>query len=275
MSYHGACPSLTFSGSAFPATLALQIRKLEPEGFKLDGVVTVIDCKNFKGYEDTSPSAKLQAKYTDLHLLSKHEQCTEREFDILLDHLGELTDQTPYIKVSKDKPIRPEVLFGLDTQLFKLEDEQNTWEALGGEGKHMDEVETRSVWRGGAQPGKHEHAEGETCKSCPKGEAVEGGLLSRDQLDAALKLPFEIYRVKGIVRFPAEDGKRAVNGEAKNYETYILNWAFGNYDLTRAPKLDDAPDLEGVVCRLTVMGERGEVNRKAKKIAEALGAQYA
>lgn len=46
------------SGSAFPATLALQIRQLEPEGFKLDGVVTVIDCVNFRGYEDTSPTAK-------------------------------------------------------------------------------------------------------------------------------------------------------------------------------------------------------------------------
>jgi len=47
------------SGSAFPATLALRIRELEPKGFKLDGVVTVIDCVNFQGYEDTSPSAKV------------------------------------------------------------------------------------------------------------------------------------------------------------------------------------------------------------------------
>jgi G3E family GTPase len=47
------------SGSAFPATLALQIREIEPKGFKLDGVVTVIDCVNFRGYEDSSPSAKV------------------------------------------------------------------------------------------------------------------------------------------------------------------------------------------------------------------------
>lgn len=47
------------SGSAFPATLALQIKELEPEGFKLDGVVTVVDCVNFEGYEDSSPSAKV------------------------------------------------------------------------------------------------------------------------------------------------------------------------------------------------------------------------
>ena len=41
-----------------PATLALRIREMEPQGFRLDGVVTVVDCKNFPGYEDTSPSAK-------------------------------------------------------------------------------------------------------------------------------------------------------------------------------------------------------------------------
>ena len=52
------------SGSAFPATLALQIRSLEPRGFKLDGVVTVIDCVNFRGYEDASPSAKVNLSIT-------------------------------------------------------------------------------------------------------------------------------------------------------------------------------------------------------------------
>ena len=57
--YHPDRIIIESSGSAFPATLALQIRQLEPEGFKLDGVVTVIDCVNFKGYEDTSPSAKV------------------------------------------------------------------------------------------------------------------------------------------------------------------------------------------------------------------------
>lgn len=56
---------LRHSGSAFPATLALQIRQLEPQGFKLDGVVTVIDCVNFRGYEDRSPSAKVGSSFDD------------------------------------------------------------------------------------------------------------------------------------------------------------------------------------------------------------------
>lgn len=55
------------------APIAWQIREMEPEGFALDSIVTVIDCVNFTGYEDTSYTAKLQAQYTDVILLNKHE----------------------------------------------------------------------------------------------------------------------------------------------------------------------------------------------------------
>ena len=60
------------SGSAFPATLAFQIRELERQtsgGLKLDAIVTVIDAENFTGYEDTSPTAKMQSSYTDIILI--------------------------------------------------------------------------------------------------------------------------------------------------------------------------------------------------------------
>lgn len=60
------------SGSAFPATLAFQIRELEREtggAFKLDAIVTVIDAENFTGYEDTSTTARMQAAYTDVLLI--------------------------------------------------------------------------------------------------------------------------------------------------------------------------------------------------------------
>lgn len=170
-------------------------------------MVTVIDCVNFRGYEDNSPTAKLQAQYTDLMLLSKHELVTERDLDILLDHLGELNDTTPHIKVSRDKPLRPELVFGLDSQLFLQGDkEQDSWAALGGQGQHIDEVETKSVWRGGRRPGKkHAHAhEGEACKDCSGEEEATADAaatpvvpVERAQLEEQLaKLPFEIYRGK-------------------------------------------------------------------------------
>lgn len=62
----------SISGSAFPATLAFQIRELERETngeLKLDAIVTVIDAENFTGYEDSSPTARMQASYTDLILI--------------------------------------------------------------------------------------------------------------------------------------------------------------------------------------------------------------
>ncbi len=55
----------------------------------------------------------------------------------------------------------------------------------------------------------------------------------------------------------------------------MLNWAFGKYELTRMPALDEAADLAGVSVRLTVMGERGEVARPSRMLAEGLGAQVA
>jgi G3E family GTPase len=64
--------TFVFRGSAFPATLAFQLRELEREtegGVKLDAIITVIDAENFAGYEDTSVTAKMQASYTDLILI--------------------------------------------------------------------------------------------------------------------------------------------------------------------------------------------------------------
>lgn len=59
------------SGSAFPFTLAQAIKGTK--GMKLDCVITVVDCVNFGGYEDQSWTARLQAGYSDLVLLNKHE----------------------------------------------------------------------------------------------------------------------------------------------------------------------------------------------------------
>ena len=46
------------SGSAFPAPIAIQIRKLtrENEGIHLDSIITVVDSVHFRGYEVPPPS---------------------------------------------------------------------------------------------------------------------------------------------------------------------------------------------------------------------------
>ncbi|CAB5102340.1 unnamed protein product [Rhizophagus irregularis] len=86
------------SGSAFPAPIAWQIREMKNEGFTLDSIITVVDCINFRGYEDTSYTAKMQAQYTDIILLNKHELVSEHELDIVIDHINDLNTDTPKIK---------------------------------------------------------------------------------------------------------------------------------------------------------------------------------
>ncbi|KAJ1848613.1 hypothetical protein LPJ70_000944, partial [Coemansia sp. RSA 2708] len=96
------------SGSAFPAPIAWQIREMESSGFHLDAILTVIDCINFCGYEDTSYTARLQAQYTDLILLNKWEHISERQLDIVIDHVNELNTDTPKINVDSNTGINPE-----------------------------------------------------------------------------------------------------------------------------------------------------------------------
>jgi hypothetical protein len=78
----------------------------------------------------------------------------------------------------------------------------------------------------------------------------------------------QIYRadevVKGIVRLSAPTS-------SPPYTTYILNYAFGRHELTPVPGLDKKEEFNGVSIRLTVMGERGEVVRRSKRLAESLG----
>lgn len=89
-----------------------------------------------------------------------------------------------------------------------------------------------------------------------------------------------MYRVKGFIRFspPSEatsDAAADSEGSKQQHRWWILNWAFGRWELVGAsapasPSFEDEDEHE--VVRLTVMGERGEVQRYAKRLAEALGA---
>jgi G3E family GTPase len=112
------------SGSAFPAPIAWQIRELKDENFTLDSIITVVDTLNFKGYEDTSYTAKMQAQYTDLILLNKHELCSERELEFVIDHINDLNTDTPKFKWSPST-LTCDMIFGIDTNLFELSSKGN------------------------------------------------------------------------------------------------------------------------------------------------------
>ena len=102
------------SGSAYPAPIAVEIHR-HPDTLKLDGIVTVIDVLNFTGYRDKSFTAKVQAQYTDLILINKHELLTERQLDDALDDVYELNLTTPKIKTDHGR-VSPELIFGIDSR---------------------------------------------------------------------------------------------------------------------------------------------------------------
>ncbi|EUC57575.1 CobW/HypB/UreG domain protein [Rhizoctonia solani AG-3 Rhs1AP] len=242
------------SGSAFPATLAFQIRELEREtdgDFKLDAIVTVVDAENFRGYEDTSPTAKMQAQYTDVILINKWEHVSERDLDIVLDHLGTLNDLTPKLRCQGKSGVPHNLLFGLDSKQFL-----HLPPALQGtDENHHDEIETATVCKGTHLAHTHSHddhsAEPEDQPPSP---------LTRDRLSEALeKLPTEsIYRVKGFVRFGDQDIE-------------VLNWAFGRFELVSCATA--RYNLGPNELLLTVMGARGETKRYARKLGQTLGAR--
>ncbi|GLB40581.1 putative cobW-domain-containing protein [Lyophyllum shimeji] len=252
------------SGSAFPATLAFQIRELEREtqgDLKLDAIVTVIDAENFAGYEDTSPTAKMQASYTDIIVINKWEHVSERELDFVLDHLNTLNELTPKIRCNGRNGVDPNLIFGLDSRLFldKAPDATTS---------HNDEVQTITLYRGppkGRPEHNHIHAPSTNCTACATPETgvvsvsdqIGESVTKEDLIRALDALSKEsVWRVKGFVRLK-EDGFQ------------ILNWAFGRFELVR---LVD-PSEAGETIRLTVMGERGEVKRAVRKLCVALSTE--
>ncbi|KAG6820484.1 hypothetical protein H0H93_016546 [Arthromyces matolae] len=250
------------SGSAFPATLAFQIRELEREtrgDFKLDAIVTVIDAENFTGYEDTSPTAKMQSSYTDIILINKWEHVSERALDLVLDHLNTLNDQTPQIRCNGRNGVDPNLIFGLETGLFldKPDPDRN----LG----HHDEVETLTLYRGSPE-GHPRHHHQEQCHHCVEATSQEAAAISDQEIsrvDFVHALQFltkeTIWRVKGFIKL-------------KDEGIHILNWAFGRYDLI---VLAAQEDLAQETIRFTVMGERGELKRAIRKFSAALGTEVA
>jgi G3E family GTPase len=204
------------------APIAWQLREMADDGFVLDAILTVIDCVNFTGYEDTSYTAKMQAKYTDLILLNKHELVSERDLDIVIDHVNELNTDTPKITVDKDKGLSPDVAFGLDTKLFQIthHSDKAHMKDLDHHAREVDIIQLIRV-RGEDTP----------------------ITLSRTELVKFLEsLPTEeVYRVKGFVRFQEDPNS-----------IWIVNCAFGRCTLTEMTQPSDA--WANDLVRITVMG---------------------
>jgi hypothetical protein len=187
-----------------------------------------------------------------------------------MDDLFTLNESTPKIKSNGRSGVDPSLIFGLDSKLFTLstsDEEKARWTNLS---HHQEEVETVTVRTRGSGPlplRGHIHDErcGHLAGETDSLASPDRKQLTRELLNAALGAMNKetVYRIKGFVRF---------YGEGSSPVVHILNWAFGRFELTRLDgdafsQLDVNEDV-----RLTVMGERGEIRPKARKLADALGA---
>jgi G3E family GTPase len=250
------------SGSAFPATLAMEVNRLARDtngGYVLDGVVTVIDVENWKGYEDTSYTAKIQAKYTDLVVFNKWELCNERRFDDCLDRLGDLEVQIAWVKSDKGK-VPVDLVFGVDGGLARSLEEEDGHAVNGHNGHdhghdhkhekgHQSEVEVLSVTL----------------------EAGNGAVVDTSTLEKLLKSApkDEVYRIKAVlaasspIRSSDEDIK---NGESAKGGRYILNWAFGRWTSTPMESKAEHESSSGMVLRMTMILARYESTKWKKRL---------
>ena len=248
------------SGSAFPATLAMEVNRLAREhdgAFVLDGVISVIDVENWKGYDDTSYTAKLQAKYTDLIVFNKWEHVDERRFEDCLDRMGDLELQFAWVK-SRKGWVDQSVLMGVDGALIAKEglsaaaEIDNSAESHPSHAhNHQEEVEVLSVV---LNPLDEQHSTIDV-------EAFEELLLAAPK--------DEIYRIKGLLlasKAPADSTGEKRPSRITGPGLYVLNWAFGRWNYTSLP-LTETVALKGAALRLTIILARGEAAKWQKKLA--------
>ncbi|CAG8458918.1 11293_t:CDS:2 [Funneliformis caledonium] len=219
------------SGSAFPAPIAWQIREMKDEGFILDSIITVVDCVNFRGYEDTSYTAKMQAQYTDVILLNKHELVNERELDIVIDHINDLNTDTPKIKCEGKNGVSPDLIFGIDTKLFDLAIKFSELIDPSINNHHQNEIDLIQIIV---------TRQSSSLVSPFTKKHFETFLESLSNND--------IYRLKGFVRLMHD------SNEGENSKLYIVNHAFGRYTLTQIQRSLNNSDEEDILIKITIMG---------------------
>lgn len=255
------------SGSAFPATLAMEINRIgreTPGSFTLDGVLSVIDVENWKGYEDTSITAKMQAKYTDLIVFNKWELVDEMVFERCVDRVGDLGVDTAWVR-SRKGLVDLGVVVGIDGALINKKTEDFGKEVAAEEKSHQH------------QHGDHEHYDNhqdevEVLSVVLKSNTEDSSSSSiniEEFEDLLLSAPKdEVYRIKGLVasRTPPPDS----TGERRPSLTsgtgvYVLNWAFSRWTYTALGSGDLSP-LKGAVARLTFILSRDNATKWKRKL---------
>ncbi|POR39201.1 Putative GTP-binding protein YjiA [Tolypocladium paradoxum] len=251
------------SGSAFPATLALEVNRLARDTGKytLDGVISVVDVENWQGYEDTSYTAKIQARYTDLIVFNKWEVAGEDRYEECLDRVGDLDVDVAKVKSTKGW-VDMGIVFGVDGGLAK----DLTESEVNGEHNHNEHSQN-----GHSHTNGHSHQqEVEVLSIELKGPS--NAAASTDKLLAFLKAApkDEAYRIKALLTLsstPKNSDVDVPQPAPQPQGRYILNWAFGRWTFTAvAEAQQEHASSNEVTLRMTMILGRSEGNRWKKKI---------
>lgn len=239
-----------------------------PGTFTLDGVISVIDVENWKGYDDTSYTAKMQAKYTDLVVFNKWEVVDQRKFEDALDRLGDLDVQVAWVKSQKGW-VDAELVMGIDGAMVRAQGLRGAIEINGEHGQdhlhthpennqhdhHQEEVEVLSVVLHNAENSRP-----------PQGVVLES---FEDLLLGAPK--DEVYRIKGLVLSskPPPDStgtsKPSIAVDSEGQSLYVLNWAFGRWTYTPLPATAFKA-MDQASARLTFILARGESSKWIRRL---------
>ncbi|KYK61623.1 CobW/HypB/UreG, nucleotide-binding domain containing protein [Drechmeria coniospora] len=243
------------SGSAFPATLALEVNRIARETgrYVLDGVVSLIDVENWAGYEDTSYTARIQARYTDLIVFNKWELAGEDRYEECLDRVGDLDVEVATVKTDRGW-VDMAVVFGVDGGLAKDLTEADFEAGHHGDGHHhQQEVEVLSLRLEAPDP------------SVAVAVSAKKLLLL---LNSAPK--DEVYRIKAVLSLsspPKNSDADVPQPEPSARGRYILNGAFGRWTFTPMVEAqEENASSSNVALRMTIILGRGESKKWKNKI---------
>ena len=241
--------------SLFLSTILLISGRETNGAYTLDGVIHVIDVENWSGYADTSYTAKIQARYTDLIVFNKWEVAGEARMDECLDRVGDLEVQIAWVKSDKGR-VPVDIVFGVDGGLARSLGEENRVNGHAhshahGEKGHQSEVEVLSI----------------TLSSPSTGSVIDASKLEK-LLKSAPK--DEVYRIKAVLASssPISSSDDTPPSDSASSGRYILNWAFGRWTCTPLKAVEH--ESSGVVLRMTMILARFE-SKKWKKRIETQG----
>ncbi|ATY61405.1 domain containing [Cordyceps militaris] len=260
------------SGSAFPATLALEINRLARETGKymLDGVVSVIDVENWEGYEDTSYTAKIQARYTDLIVFNKWEAAGEDRYEECVDRVGDL--EVDVAKVKSDKGfVDMNIVFGIDGGLAQQLTDSHATKENGQANGHTNGYLTNGHTNG--EHHSHDHqSEVEVLSLELQSSNAVSTKISTEKIQTLLAAApkDEVYRIKAVVTLsapPRNSDADVPPPAASPSGRYILNWAFGRWNFTPvAGSQEEHASSNEVALRMTMILARCESAKWEKKI---------